>query len=450
MRLEQRQRALSGSSAASDGGHTHSSPTTPSTVNPPQASESPLTTPNHVPKSPGSAGSRSRKPSRPAPLAPGRANVLPQVNGSGHTPNHTPSYTYHEFPHQYSHSFEPPHASEMYSQSFEPPHASDMYSHEGPASLSMSQATTSPCSTMDSRQHPVLDLDITQTEESHREEGEGEEEGAGEGEERLLQEMQREIRTEQSFEPVVRPPPVHQRSISDTSILLCRSRINSTSLPELGEESSASPEPVADTVEGARRQIAEDMPKKQYRTKHTRHLSLLTGRSGKCKRGSLKNRSRSPPNYPPPPPPANEDSGNEACGGVTITSNTELGKDGRKHSLGFSNVMKTISSIDQELQEMGGVGGADVTPNISPPMRFRADTDDLDLSPPQDPLEGGVGDEGGVGGGRDEGGVGGGRDEGGGREGEGLDTSGPSLNMATAVGEVDGEMEGDIIEKNLR
>ena len=95
--------------------------------------------------------------------------MLPQVNESGHTPNHTPSHTHHEFPRQYSDTFEPPHASEM-------------YSHEGPGSVSMSQTTTSPCSTMDSRQHPVLDLDITQTEETQREEGEGEGEGAGEGE----------------------------------------------------------------------------------------------------------------------------------------------------------------------------------------------------------------------------------------------------------------------------
>ena len=281
--------------------------------------------------------------------------------------------------------------------------------------MSMSQTPSSPYGTME--QHQVLHLNInTQTEEVQREEGEGEAAGEGErewgreGEEERERvggwgaaapgegEMARggeweregvwEVEKDLPNKAVIqlsvqqpissKPSPQHQRSVSDTSVLLTRSRINSSSLPELADDhtSSTSPEPVADTVEAARQQMSRVSPKKQFRTKHTRHLSLLNGREGKQKkRRSAHYRSRSPPNYPPPPPPANEDSANEE----------ETPTAPRKDSLGFSKVMQTISSIDQELQEMGGVAGTETTPNISPPMSFKA------IDPPTSEGEGVVG-----------------------------------------------------------
>lgn len=216
---------------------------------------------------------------------------------------------------------------------------------------------------MEPGQHPVLDLDITQLEEGQREDQveEAREEEEGAEEERFLHEARRGDSVQQPIN-LRPPPPIHQRSVSDTSVLLCRT--NSSSLPELADHTnSASPEPVADTVEEAKQQI--ESPTKRFRTKHTRHLSLLNGRDGKRKKRRSQYRCRSPPNYPPPPPPANEDSDNEE------TSQND--------ALGFSKVMETISSIDQELQEMGGMGMTDTTPNISPPMRFR------DNDPPSQP-----------------------------------------------------------------
>ena len=227
----------------------------------------------------------------------------------------------------------------------------------------------------------------------------GEEEGEGGwpfGEEGEGDEMPRYVLApispsqQQQLIPVkgLRPSPVHQRSVSDTSVLLWRT--NSASLPELADvPSSASPEPVSDTVEGARQQISQpESPTKKYRTKHTRHLSLLGDSSGhKRKKRRSQIRSRSPPSYPPPPPPADEG------------SEEERERDPqRKDSLGFSKVMQTISSIDHELQEMGGVAGTTVTPNISPPMRFRGD-DPPNLGPPD---EGAAGEGAEVEGERDE------------------------------------------------
>ena len=381
---------------------------------------------------------------------------------SGHTPTHT-----HDLPHQYS--------------------------NEGPALITTSQTSTCLYGDMESeQQHPVLDLDITQTEEPQREDAEGEGEGERGGEDRgytqavwreegrYMQEVRREeggymqevwgeeggymqeVRREEGgymqevrgeeggYKQEVRgeeggymqevwgeeggyevtqqnggeteprpPPPVHQRSESDTTVLL--SNTNFSSLPELDEHSSSvSPDNtlIADTVEGAKRQISEEMP---IRTKHTRHLSLLSGSDGKRKKRrqqSLKNRSRSPPNYPPPPPPADEDSGNEASGDIENHELTTENGATRKNSLGFSKVMKTISSIDQELEEMR-VGVSDITPNISPPMRFR------DSDPQQSPTQDGSG--------------------GGGGDGDVV----PPLHTVREE-EGDEDLERDLIEKNLR
>lgn len=218
----------------------------------------------------------------------------------------------------------------------------------------------------------VLDLEIAQIEEAlQEEEGEGDEDTLG-----YLRELQRETNPQPHREG--QPTLVHQRSESDTMVL-CRT--NSASLPELVEhDNSASP----DDFEEAKRQISEESPAVQFRTKHTRHLSLLDGKRKKRRPTSLKNRSRSPPNYPPPPPPTKE--GGEG-GGNNDAESVEDGRDSvedGRDSVGFSKVLKTISSINHELEEMGGMGG---TPNISPPMRFR--TIDSHQSPSQESPDGG-------------------------------------------------------------
>lgn len=352
VRLEQRQRALSASSAAS--GSAHSNPTTPTTFNPPQAhvvpsnstgqTSSPLSTPNQTPPkmSPRMGSVGRQRPRRPAPVAPGKKTDQETASPS-HTHKSTPK------PNEYSQ----PSPTQDHS-----PRSNEFrrYSHEGPA---FTTVTSSPNTAMELDRDLVMDLDIAQIEEALLQEDDEE------GEEALsyLHELPRETNLQLGGED--RPAPVHQRSVSDTTVL-CNT--NSASLPELiDHDNSVSPE----DMEQAKRQISEESLNVQYRTKHTRHLSLLDGKRKKRRPTSLKNRSRSPPNYPPPPPPANEDSGNER---------TDSAEDGRD-SVGFSKVMKTISSIHHELEEMGGIGG---TPNISPPMRFR-DTDPHQSSSQESP-----------------------------------------------------------------
>lgn len=105
---------------------------------------------------------------------------------------------------------------------------------------------------------------------------------------------------------------------------------------------------------------------------HTRHLSLVGVKQPRKKRssrrGSVKQaRSRSPPNLPPPPPPEGkreeareectptsptavipEEEGREMAGeAITVTSLQPRGG-----TLGFIEVMDTISRIDQELDQL--------------------------------------------------------------------------------------------------
>ena len=318
MRMEQRQRALSASSAASDNLSSQASLTPIPTQQPggatPPTPRKLNSAPNRTPPngSPKTGSSSRRRPRRPAPVAPQQSRDSPpppSPRETGHTHNN-------EFPRQYS--------------------------HEGPIPI----PTHVPVFPYGG-EHPVLDLDITQTEEAPIEDGEGERE---EEEERYVLAPIHLSSTEPQANGL-RPVPMHQRSVSDTSHLLFRT--NSASLPELADtRSSSSPEPVCDTVEGAKQQISLETPK--FRTKHTRHLSLLGGDNHKRKKRRSTIRCRSPPNYPPPPPPGDEESG----GNVEKTHQ-------RKDSFGFSKVMQTISSIDQELQEMGGVAGTNTTPPLT-------------------------------------------------------------------------------------
>ena len=277
---------------------------------------------------------------------------------------------------------------------------------------SMSQAATSPYSTLESGQHPVMDLVIAQIEETQQEgqrEGQGQGEGEGEGDHEEQEREQEEREEEEEAEErgvqipqergrggmVEAPPPVHARSESDSHLILHRK--NSSSLPDLMKrDNSVSPEDedtpttVPDNVEDARRQISNESPVPR-RAQHTRHLSLtgvqISGKLRKKRRqqsGSLKQRSRSPPNYPPPPPPANEDSGNEASGGREGEGEAPLAKGegevSRKGSLGFSQVMSTMSNVSHEVEEMASEV-AELPPNISPPLRFRA------VNPLQSPVQ---------------------------------------------------------------
>ena len=196
-----------------------------------------------------------------------------------------------------------------------------------------------PFSTMESGQHMVVDLNITQTDE------------ISPGDE-VSQDSRHRIASGRS-----QPSPVHMRSSSD-SLVLMHSAV-SNSLPDLiNEESSGSPENPEERVGPVGR---ANMP----HISHTRHLSLMGGMGGsfrepcskqgrkkKPKRASsVKQRSRSPPNLPPPPPPMSP--------GGCPTSQTPDQVDGpadtngaTANSEGFSGVLDTITDIDQQLDSM--------------------------------------------------------------------------------------------------
>lgn len=108
-------------------------------------------------------------------------------------------------------------------------------------------------------------------------------------------------------------------------------------------------------------------------TRHTRHLSLIGGQEGiknghrkkrvSRRQGSIKLRSRSPPELPPPPPP--ELNGDVPASPSSLvpqgntTDQTHLSEPGGLQrneestvSLGFSGVMDAISNIEHELDVM--------------------------------------------------------------------------------------------------
>lgn len=213
-------------------------------------------------------------------------------------------------------------------------------------------------STMESGQHVVvLDLNITQTEREYTSPG-------------------------ASDDPTSPPPPVHVRSASDPIVLM-----QSNSLPDLiNPDSSTSPDNPDETM-GEHGWVAQAQCSPNINHGHTRHLSLmgvslkgvnLNGkgrkqghnlRKKKPKRASsVKQRSRSPPNLPPPPPPPGfivgelefsppepeqvdgEGERGQAEGSPSSTGITH--NLASTASLGYSEVLTTITNIDQQLNQM--------------------------------------------------------------------------------------------------
>lgn len=227
-------------------------------------------------------------------------------------------------------------------------------------------------STLESGIHPVMDLDISQTEHE------------------VLPQHHHHHE-----EPVEVPQPVHIRSVSDSLIL---HQQNSASLPDLiNNEGSSSPD---DLTNGEQNSSQEDQQQSQQdastgpltfpaspRLRHTRHLSLTGGlgevkpsRRRKSKRsGSIKQRSRSPPNLPPPPPPGEN---LETIPSVTDTTQHQepaqpvpdelAANEASSTSLGFSEVMNTISNIDEQLDMIND--GFSPKPNVPVPQRMTEPT----------------------------------------------------------------------------
>ena len=219
--------------------------------------------------------------------------------------------------------------------------------------------------------HPVMDLNISNSEQD---------------------ELHRELSLPRREEP---SRSVRPHSASDTLLLMHQ---NSASLPDLmscegniGTNLGVAVGGVASEERGAirLRSVSE--------SRHTRHLSLIGNEDIHAKRqprdkkkraarrnGSIKLRSRSPPNMPPPPPPPmgelHEDSEEPTISEVDQRSHMtdlapppvhngvggDLTSQSSSVSVGFSEVMNTISNIDHELD---GIGISPIKPSIPVPKR---------------------------------------------------------------------------------
>ena len=175
---------------------------------------------------------------------------------------------------------------------------------------------------------------------------------------------------------------MHVRSASDSLVLMHET---SHSMPDLAEDGeSTSPE--GSQVEHLRKRstsMSTDPPSIPTHVHgHTRHLSLTISQ-GEGKRfrkrrstkrdGSLKLRSRSPPNQPPPPPPPD---------GSVPDSSSQDASPQHHHTVGLSSTdgptdgdsefMNTISDIDQQLEQMAN---SDSPPMVSVPQQSLTSSD---------------------------------------------------------------------------
>ena len=208
--------------------------------------------------------------------------------------------------------------------------------------------------------HVVMDLDIAQFDEH------------------IIQQLPEaepeppEAESDHPPEPQL-PPPAHFRSDN-----LVHMHESTHSMPELNEhDSSESPE----DLPAATKEVLEVLPK----ISHTRHLSLIVGSEGYKKKsskrtGSLK-RSRSPPNLPPPPPPPEPYTGKSSVSepsaevkqeSLVVESSPAKGMKSNvsNTSLGFSEVMNTISNIDHQLDELSTTPPK---PTVTAPKREMSD-----------------------------------------------------------------------------
>jgi len=208
------------------------------------------------------------------------------------------------------------------------------------------------------------------------------------------------------------PAPAHIRAASDTLVMMHETSYSMPDITAKHGDSSSQDEESQEEHPKPKPLTCMDSPS----TRHTRHLSLTIGPDGtkptrkkRSTKGSLKLRSRSPPNSPPPPPPpecAPTDSSSQdlpaqdPSPGQTspVQTSPVLTSQTSNASLGFSDVMNTISNIDQQLDHMArsppvaphpqhsssptNDNHTTSKPSFSPVMAYREDGDFL-IPPPQ-------------------------------------------------------------------
>ncbi len=226
-----------------------------------------------------------------------------------------------------------------------------------PGYMATSQDDSEQFSSYHFEQHPIMDLDISQTD--HDFEG-----GRAEREQGYhLPEPVPEREGERDPEPHP-SPPVHFRSASDSLVLFHE---NTHSMPDLYQEGdehekSTSPEDGSTDSDISRKKSDLVATHPSPKISHTRHLSLIgsqvPARKKKSKRVPSLKRSRSPPELPPPPPPPGQDEAGAVATeqtqeSLTVeTSARKLRNDNSTSSIGFSEVLNTISSIELQLDEL--------------------------------------------------------------------------------------------------
>ena len=136
------------------------------------------------------------------------------------------------------------------------------------------------------------------------------------------------------------------------------------------EDSQDNTEQLGDSPAQARKISVASTGSTHSHTRHTRHLSLIGGLEGykngqrkkrvSRRQGSIKLRSRSPPDLPPPPPPGDVPAsplssmpqGNTPDQTQLVAPSSLKRSEESTASIGFSGVMDTISNIEHELDVM--------------------------------------------------------------------------------------------------
>lgn len=321
-REEQRQRSRSTSGGTTPTGRTP--PHTPSRRAPPPPAGG----------SNKSTGSQRRRPVRPAPTAPG---VRRQESGEqpAHVSEGATAISLNTS------------TSPIGRQGESPPPA---YASE-PSTPALSQEPAATLLSLGSEHHPIMDLNITQTE-------------------------------------VEGTPPMHVRSASDSLVLMHET---SHSMPDLAEDGDSTSPEGSQTEQPRKRStsMSRDPPSiSTHLHGHTRHLSLTIS-EGEGKRfrkrrsskrdGSLKLRSRSPPNLPPPPPPPDGSGADSSCQDTSPQHHLTVGSAPSDDPTGGdSEFMNTISNIDQQLEEMAN---HDSPPVVSVPQQSPTSSDHIGFEP---------------------------------------------------------------------
>ena len=318
-----------------------------------------------------------RKPVRPAPVAPGPRRSRSQSHSQPMSPMSSGGSVGGAVPRR-----ETPPPAYSDTSSVTPVELHEARGVVGRGSPRMSESS----------EHPIMDLNISHMDRDEYNQEMEEHPSSEGGQPHPLEEGQ--------------PHPLTRQSASDTLLLMHQ---NSASLPDLMScEVQGSLTNGGVALEGVVRDVGGAIRQRSVSdSRHTRSLSLTGTEDIHAKRpprdrkkrsarrnGSIKLRSRSPPNLPPPPPPPTtmgqlreETSANaeglstdevdhsQSAAGLGLSPlhiyGGALTTESSTTNVGFSEVMNTISHIDHELDE---IVVSPVMPSVPAPKRTASAT----------------------------------------------------------------------------